>query len=75
MKSSLSIGSAIFLILGASLVIPKIADAALTFNHKDKNHTAQNKLGEHKKYPQKLSNGYEPPDFGRPSGPYGSGTR
>lgn len=77
-RNSLNIGSAIFLILGASFIIPKIADAALTLNHEVPRysiHDAMNSLGDNKANSQDSLNEYQPPDFGHPSSAYGSGTR
>lgn len=75
--NSLRIGSAIVLIVGASLVIPKMADAALTLNHIVPQHSlpaANNSVREYE-VNQDSSDGYEPPNFGRPLSVYGSGTR
>lgn len=77
-ENSLKVGSALFLMIGASLVIPKIAGAAMTLNHTVPKYTipaTQNRLEEYKANSQDSLNGYEPPDFGRPSSAYGSGTR
>lgn len=78
LENSLKIGSAIVLVVGASLVIPKIADAAGTLNHVAPEYAipvAQNSQGEHKGKFQDSSDGYEPPNYGLPSSAYGSGTR
>lgn len=79
LRNSLKIGSAIVVIVGASLVIPKIADAALTLNHGVPKYSipgVKNSLYEYKENSQdSLNEGYEPPDFGHPSSAYGSGTR
>jgi len=77
LENSLKIGGAIFLVIGASLVIPKIADAALNLNHginKYSTPTVQNSSDRYKENSQQ-SPGYQPPDFGSPSSAYGSGTR
>ncbi len=69
-KNSLRIGSIIVVFIGASFLIPKMADASGNFNHMVPNYaipTTQNS--------QDSSNAYEPTDFGRPSSAYGSGTR
>ncbi|MEO1374676.1 MAG: hypothetical protein AAFW70_10220 [Cyanobacteria bacterium J06635_10] len=77
-KDSLRIGGAIVLVLGASLVIPKIADAAGTLNHivpKNSISVPPNDADEYEANLQDSSDEYEPPNFGRPSSAYGSGTR
>jgi hypothetical protein len=77
-RSSLRIGSAILVVVGACLVIPKIADAALTLKHPVSRYSipdTKNNLSETQANSQDLSNGYEPPNFGYPSSAYGSGTR
>ncbi|WP_157229344.1 hypothetical protein [Rivularia sp. PCC 7116] len=77
LESSLRIGSAIFLIVGASLIIPKIADAASTLNSVVPNYTipgSRTRVNEFKEnFPD--SRTYQPPNFGRPATAYGSGTR
>lgn len=74
--NGLRIGSAICLIVGASLIIPKIADAALALKHDVPEYAipaVQESLEKHGE--DRDSSGYQPPDFGRPSSAYGSGTR
>ncbi len=76
--NGLRIGCVISLFIGASLIIPKIADAAGNLNHmapKYSSSESQDSLGEYKADFQDSSNGYEPPDFGHPMSAYGSGTR
>lgn len=76
-KNGLRIGGAMVLVLGASLVIPKIADAAGTFKGIPK-YSISEPLNSADKYEANIedsSNGYEPPNFGRPLSAYGSGTR
>ncbi|MDY6901523.1 MAG: hypothetical protein SWZ49_26110 [Cyanobacteriota bacterium] len=76
LENSLKIGSAIFFIVGASLIIPRIADAALSLNNPNiseySNPVTSKTLSKEK---EQNSSGYQPPDFGRPSSAYGSGTR
>ncbi|MGD1909378.1 MAG: hypothetical protein ACFB2X_00505 [Rivularia sp. (in: cyanobacteria)] len=77
-KNSLRISGAIVLVLGASLIIPKIADAAGTLNHMVHNNSTsepRNNADEYEANLQDSLNEYEPPDFGRPLSAYGSGTR
>ncbi|MBV6627666.1 MAG: hypothetical protein KI793_32870 [Rivularia sp. (in: Bacteria)] len=77
LENSLRIGSVIFLIVGASLVIPKIADATLTLNNVVPSYTvpaSDRRVGESIKDFQD-SQIYQPPNFGRPASAYGSGTR
>ncbi|MEM9922264.1 MAG: hypothetical protein AAF915_00665 [Cyanobacteria bacterium P01_D01_bin.50] len=78
-KNSLRISGAIFLVLGASLIIPKIADAAGTLNNIVPNNSIyeprNNADEEYEVNLQDSSNEYEPPNFGRPLSAYGSGTR
>jgi hypothetical protein len=74
--NGLKIGSAIFLIVGASLIIPKIADAALALKHDAPEYAIPVAQDISERYPEgRDSSGYQPPDFGRPSSAYGSGTR
>ena len=78
MGNGLRIGGAIILVIGASLAIPKIADAALTLNHILPQHSipgSQNTHGGSQVSSENSSNEYEPPNFGRPQSAYGSGTR
>jgi hypothetical protein len=75
--NSIKIGSAILLIIGASLTIPKIADAALTLDRgvpEYANPAVQESLNDYREDSQD-SSGYQPPDFGLPASVYGSGTR
>ncbi|MCJ8280135.1 MAG: hypothetical protein MJK14_09535 [Rivularia sp. ALOHA_DT_140] len=77
LENGLKISSAMLLVFGASLIIPKIADATLTLNHRFPKYsipTAQDGLDKYRQGSQN-SSGYEPPDYGRPSSAYGSGTR
>ena len=77
LENSLKIGSAIFLVVGASLIIPKIADAALNLDSgipKYSNSAAQNSSIQDE-WSSLDSSGYQPPNFGHPSSAYGSGTR
>ncbi len=77
LENSLKISSAIFLIVGASLIIPKIADAAWTSDRGAPNYAipaVQNGLDGYGEGSQD-SSGYQPPNFGSPSSAYGSGTR
>ena len=77
LENSLKVGSAIFLIFGVSLVIPKIADAALTLDSRVPNYVipgVQDQLDRYGEDSQD-SSGYQPPNFGHPSSAYGSGTR
>ncbi|MGB3757838.1 MAG: hypothetical protein WBA07_15910 [Rivularia sp. (in: cyanobacteria)] len=71
LENSLKIGSAIFLIVGASLVIPKIADAAWTSDRRVPNYAVPAVQDNSDGY----GGGYQPPNFGSPSSAYGSGTR
>ncbi len=74
--NGLKIGSAIFLVLGASLIIPKIADAALALKYDVPEYVIPVMQDSLERYAEDLdSSGYQPPDFGRPSSAYGSGTR
>lgn len=74
--NGLKIGSAIFLFVGASLIIPKIADAALTLKHDVPEYAVPAVKESLSRYEEdRDSLGYQPPDFGRPSSAYGSGTR
>ncbi|MEO0840844.1 MAG: hypothetical protein AAF063_18300 [Cyanobacteria bacterium J06643_5] len=76
-ENSLKIGSAILLVIGASLLIPN-AGAALNSNHQiPKNFTpaAQSRASKQDD-DSKVSKGYEPPsNVGSPSSYYSSGTR
>lgn len=77
-KSTSRIGSAIVLVLGACLIIPKIADSAGTLNYTLPKYSIsypQNAEVEYEATSQNSSNGYEPPDFGSPVSAYGSSTR
>ena len=75
-ESSLKIGSAIFFIVGASLIIPKIADATLSFsNHSISEYPNSVTQSRQARQNPQNSQEYQPPDFGRPSSAYGSGTR
>lgn len=60
--------SVIFMMIGALVVIPKIADAASNFKVVAPKPEAVAEENSRK-------SGYEPPDFGHPSSVYGSGTR
>ncbi|MGB6297235.1 MAG: hypothetical protein WBF90_13785 [Rivularia sp. (in: cyanobacteria)] len=76
LENTLKISSAICLIFGFSLIIPKIADAALTLKD-DPKHTVtvvQDSLDRSGENSQDSSE-YQPPNYGRPSSAYGSGTR
>lgn len=77
LENGLKISSAIFFVVGASLIIPKIADAALTLDRRVPSYAipaAQDGLDGYEEDSQDLS-GYQPPNFGSPSSAYGSGTR
>ncbi|MEB3218274.1 MAG: hypothetical protein VKN72_18865 [Nostocales cyanobacterium 94392] len=78
LEKGLRISSAIVLVVGAFLAIPKIADAAGTLNHIVPRYSIRavksNFTGQKTNHQDSL-NGYEPPDFGRPTSVYGSGTR
>ncbi len=71
LENSLKVSSAIFLILGASLIIPKIADAALTLDDRDSKYAIPAVQDNSDGYAEE----YQPPNFGSPSTAYGSGTR
>ena len=74
--NGLKISSVICLIVGASLIIPKIADAALALKHDVPEYripVVQDGLKGDTEDGD--SSGYQPPDFGGPSSAYGSGTR
>ncbi len=75
--NSLKISSAICLIFGVSLIIPKIADAALTLNHNVPKYAIPAVEDSLDRYEEDYidSSGYQPPNFGHPSSAYGSGTR
>lgn len=77
LENSLRIGSVIFLIVGASLIIPKIADAALILNSAVPSYTipASHIVVDEFREDFQDSRTYEPPKFGRPATAYGSGTR
>lgn len=76
LENSLRISSAIFFIIGASFTIPKIADAALTLKHDVPEYAVPAVQDSLERYEEDGdSSGYQPPDFGRPSSAYGSGTR
>lgn len=63
--SSLRIGSAIVIFVGASLIVPKIPEAAASLKN----------IGGNVTNSQESSSEYEPRDFGLPASSYGSGTR
>lgn len=76
LENSLRISSAIFFIIGACFTIPKIADAALTLKHDVPEYAVPAVQDSLERYEEdRDSSGYQPPDFGRPSSAYGSGTR
>ncbi|MGB3640244.1 MAG: hypothetical protein WBA39_22110 [Rivularia sp. (in: cyanobacteria)] len=75
--NSLKISSAICLIVGVSLIIPKIADAALTLKHDVPEYAVPGVQDSLDRFGEDYqdSSGYQPPNFGHPSSAYGSGTR
>jgi hypothetical protein len=87
MATSLRITSVIIFFIGASLIVPKIADAAGNFRNLTGNRfrvSASNTLitrkgdsqsFQNRSFSAKLDSDYEPPNFGGPDSQHGSGTR
>ena len=74
--NSLKISSVICLIVGASLIIPKITDAALALKHDVPEYAIPVVQDSLERYEEdRDSSGYQPPDYGGPSSAYGSGAR